>query len=295
MNISARDLMNRDLPEHVAELLAEHDVTPGLLCLEITESGFMEDPAHAQKVLDRLAELGVKLSIDDYGTGYSSLSYIMKLPVQELKIDQSFISRMATDEEISTIVRSTIDLGHNLGLQVVAEGVEDAAVWNMLRSLGCDDAQGYFMSRPLAAVARSRTGFAPNDGQFSGRRPTVRAAERGAAVREIELQLESSRRDAHRRETAPVQRARAQRVQRRDVRARGISLVPGQREARITVVEIAHQRVARRLGEDRCRADRRHLGVALDHRLEQAFESEAVGAGTAIAVDEHLLRRHGEA
>jgi diguanylate cyclase (GGDEF)-like protein len=153
VNISARDLMNRDLPEHVAELLAEHDVTPGLLCLEITESGFMEDPAHAQKVLDRLAELGVKLSIDDYGTGYSSLSYIMKLPVQELKIDQSFISRMATDTEISTIVRSTIDLGHNLGLQVVAEGVEDVAVWNMLRSLGCDDAQGFFMSRPLEPAA----------------------------------------------------------------------------------------------------------------------------------------------
>ncbi len=153
VNISARDLMNRELPEHVAELLAEYDVTPGLLCLEITESGFMEDPAHAQKVLDRLAELGVKLSIDDYGTGYSSLSYVMKLPVQELKIDRSFISRMATDEEISTIVRSTIDLGHNLGLQVVAEGVEDAVSWEMLRSLGCDDAQGYYMSKPLDAPA----------------------------------------------------------------------------------------------------------------------------------------------
>ncbi|MBC8027392.1 MAG: EAL domain-containing protein [Steroidobacteraceae bacterium] len=153
VNISARDLMNRELPDLVAEVLAEHDVTPGLLCLEITESGFMEDPAHAQKVLDRLAELGVKLSIDDYGTGYSSLSYIMKLPVQELKIDQSFISRMATNPEISTIVRSTIDLGHNLGLQVVAEGVEDVAVWNMLRSLGCDDAQGFFMSKPLDARA----------------------------------------------------------------------------------------------------------------------------------------------
>jgi diguanylate cyclase (GGDEF)-like protein len=149
VNISARDLMNRELPEYVAELLAEHDVTPGMLCLEITESGFMDDPAHAQVVLDRLAELGVKLSIDDYGTGYSSLSYIMKLPVQELKIDKSFISRMAHDAEISTIVRSTIDLGHNLGLRVVAEGVEDLAVWNMLRALGCDDAQGYFMSWPL--------------------------------------------------------------------------------------------------------------------------------------------------
>jgi diguanylate cyclase (GGDEF)-like protein len=149
VNISARDLMNRDLPEQLSALLAEHNVPPGLLCLEITESGFMEDPAHAQRVLDRIADLGVKLSIDDYGTGYSSLSYIMRLPVQELKIDRSFISRMASDPEIATIVRSTIDLGHNLNLKVVAEGVEDVAAWNMLRVLGCDDAQGYFMSKPL--------------------------------------------------------------------------------------------------------------------------------------------------
>jgi diguanylate cyclase (GGDEF)-like protein len=172
VNISARDLMNRDLPEHVAELLAEYDVTPGLLCLEITESGFMEDPGHAQKVLDRLDELGVKLSIDDYGTGYSSLSYIMKLPVQELKIDQSFISRMANDEEISTIVRSTIDLGHNLGLQVVAEGVEDVAVWNMLRALGCDDAQGYYMSKPLNPRALA-SWIRGNEGKFPSPGPTT--------------------------------------------------------------------------------------------------------------------------
>jgi EAL domain-containing protein (putative c-di-GMP-specific phosphodiesterase class I) len=104
-------------------------------------------------VLDRLAELGVRLSIDDYGTGHSSLSYIMRLPVHELKIDRSFISRMGVDEELSTIVRSTIDLGHNLGLKVVAEGVEDLPVWNMLRALGCDDAQGFYMSQPLAADA----------------------------------------------------------------------------------------------------------------------------------------------
>jgi diguanylate cyclase (GGDEF)-like protein len=181
VNISARDLMNRELPEHVAALLAEHEVTPGLLCLEITESGFMEDPAHAQKVLDRLAELGVKLSIDDYGTGYSSLSYIMKLPVQELKIDQSFISRMATDEEISTIVRSTIDLGHNLGLQVVAEGVEDVAVWIMLRRLGCDDAQGYFMSRPLEPRALA-SWIRGNAGTLPGLTATADAADAAASV-----------------------------------------------------------------------------------------------------------------
>ena len=170
VNISARDLMNRDLPTEVSSLLAEHSVPPALLCLEITESGFMEDPVNAQKVLDRLAELGVRLSIDDYGTGYSSLSYIMRLPVQELKIDRSFISRMAVDEEISTIVRSTIDLGHNLGLKVVAEGVEDLPVWNMLRSLGCDDAQGFFMSKPLAPEALAQW-IRANDGTFLGPAP----------------------------------------------------------------------------------------------------------------------------
>lgn len=175
VNISARDLMNRELPEQVSALLAEHGVPAALLCLEITESGFMEDPAHAQKVLDRLFDLGVKLSIDDYGTGYSSLSYIMRLPVQELKIDRSFISRMASDEEISTIVRSTIDLGHNLGLKVVAEGVEDQSAWNLLRALGCDDAQGYFMSKPLSPellVAWIRA----NDASFAADAPTSRAA-----------------------------------------------------------------------------------------------------------------------
>ena len=153
VNISARDLMNRELPDQIAALLAAHDVPAVLLCLEITESGFMEDPAHAQKVLDRLAALGLRLAIDDYGTGYSSLSYIMKLPVQELKIDRSFISRMIGNPDSSTIVRSTIELGHSLGMKVVAEGVEDLEGWNLLRHLGCDDAQGYYMSPPLPAAA----------------------------------------------------------------------------------------------------------------------------------------------
>lgn len=166
VNISARDLMNRELPDQVAALLAEHGVPARLLCLEITESGFMEDPVHAQKVVDRLAALDVQLSIDDYGTGYSSLSYIMRLPVQELKIDRSFIARMADDEEISTIVRSTIELGHSLGMKVVAEGVEDVAVWTMLRNLGCDDAQGFFMSRPLAARALA-SWMRANQGNFA--------------------------------------------------------------------------------------------------------------------------------
>ncbi len=181
VNISARDLMNRDLPGEVSALLSEFQVPAASLCLEITESGFMEDPGHAQKVLDRLFELGVKLSIDDYGTGYSSLSYIMRLPVQELKIDRSFISRMATDEEISTIVRSTIDLGHNLGLKVVAEGVEDLSVWNALRKLGCDDAQGFFMSKPLDARTLAYW-IRANNGKFtSGEAATFDASDEASA------------------------------------------------------------------------------------------------------------------
>jgi EAL domain-containing protein (putative c-di-GMP-specific phosphodiesterase class I) len=156
VNISARDLMNRDLPDAISALLTEHSVPPDMLCLEITESGFMEDPAHAQKLLERLAGIGLKLSIDDYGTGYSSLSYIMQLPVTELKIDRSFVSHMSDHPDLKTIVRSTIELGHSLGLKVVAEGVEDGKGFALLRELGCDDAQGYFMSPPLPADAFRR-------------------------------------------------------------------------------------------------------------------------------------------
>jgi diguanylate cyclase (GGDEF)-like protein len=156
VNISARDLMNRDLPEAISALLSEHSVPASMVCLEITESGFMEDPEHARKVLERLASIGLQLSIDDYGTGYSSLSYIMQLPVTELKIDRSFVSHMIDDRDLTTIVRSTIELGHGLGLKVVAEGVEDGQGFALLRELGCDGAQGYFMSPPLPAEAFRR-------------------------------------------------------------------------------------------------------------------------------------------
>jgi diguanylate cyclase (GGDEF)-like protein len=156
VNISARDLMNRDLPEAISALLSEHSVPASMVCLEITESGFMEDPEHARKVLERLASIGLQLSIDDYGTGYSSLSYIMQLPVTELKIDRSFVSHMIDDRDLTTIVRSTIELGHSLGLKVVAEGVEDGQGFALLRELGCDGAQGYFMSPPLPAEAFRR-------------------------------------------------------------------------------------------------------------------------------------------
>lgn len=151
VNISARDLMNRDLPDVIGALLTEHAVPAAMLCLEITESGFMEDPDHARKVLERLAASGLQLSIDDYGTGYSSLSYLMQMPVNELKIDRSFVSHMGEDGDLATIVRSTIELGHSLGLKVVAEGVEDSQGFAQLRALGCDSAQGYYMSPPLPA------------------------------------------------------------------------------------------------------------------------------------------------
>jgi predicted signal transduction protein with EAL and GGDEF domain len=149
VNISARDLLDPDLPGLVADSLKQHGVAADRICLEITESGFMEDTTQALQVLTQFAALGVCLSIDDYGTGYSSLSYIRKLPIQELKIDQSFVKNMVKDRDDATIVRSTIELGHNMGLKVVAEGVEDQFVWDLLRELGCDHAQGYFMSRPL--------------------------------------------------------------------------------------------------------------------------------------------------
>jgi len=153
VNLSARDLMTRELPELISGLLAEHQVPAEMICLEITESGFMEDPAHAQRVLDRLSAIGLRLSIDDYGTGYSSLSYIMKLPVNELKIDRAFVSNMSEDADMMTIVRSTIELGHNLGLKVVAEGIEDSRSYALLRGLGCDYGQGYYISPPMAAEA----------------------------------------------------------------------------------------------------------------------------------------------
>jgi len=151
VNISSRDLLDLGLPDMVSGELQKHDLAPQFLGIEITESGFMEDPAQALEILKRLDELGVKLSIDDYGTGYSSLSYLKKLPVHELKIDMSFVKNMSTDKNDATIVKSTIDLGHNMGLKVVAEGVESLEILQLLGGLGCDLAQGFFMSKPLPA------------------------------------------------------------------------------------------------------------------------------------------------
>ena len=149
VNLSTRDLLDLDLPTKFAAVLASHDVPAAAFCLEITESAIMDDPQRALVTLDALSAMGFKLSIDDFGIGYSSLAYLKRLPVDELKIDQSFVRNMATDRDDAMIVRSTIDLAHNLGIRVVAEGVETAEAWNMLRDLRCDQAQGYHMGRPM--------------------------------------------------------------------------------------------------------------------------------------------------
>ena len=149
VNLSTRDLMDPDLALKFDALLIKHLVPASAFCLEITESAIMDDPQRALATLDALHEMGFKLSIDDFGTGYSSLAYLKRLPVDELKIDQSFVRGMQGDRDDATIVRSTIDLAHNLGILVVAEGVENAEVWTMLRDLRCDQAQGFHMGRPM--------------------------------------------------------------------------------------------------------------------------------------------------
>lgn len=151
VNLSTRDLMDTELPQRLQEILARHRVTPQRFCLEITESAIMDEPQRALEILQALSAMGFKLSIDDFGTGYSSLAYLKRLPVDELKIDKSFVMGMARDADDAKIVRSTIDLAHNLGLSVVAEGVENAQVYELLRELGCDEGQGYHMARPMPA------------------------------------------------------------------------------------------------------------------------------------------------
>ncbi|MFW9615264.1 putative bifunctional diguanylate cyclase/phosphodiesterase [Aquabacterium sp.] len=152
INLSTRDLLDLDFPQKLSAIMARHGVQAEAFCLEITESAIMDDPQRAENTLNRLAELGFKLSIDDFGTGYSSLAYLKRLPVSELKIDKSFVMGMADDDSDAKIVRSTIDLAHNLGLSVVAEGVETEAILQRLRDWRCDEAQGYLVSKPMPAA-----------------------------------------------------------------------------------------------------------------------------------------------
>lgn len=149
VNLSTRDLNNMELPEQIAHLLTSHGLDSKALKLEITEGSLMQDPERAELVVKKLAAMGLHLAIDDFGTGYSSLAYLRQLPVQELKIDRSFVMFMDKNSGDASIVKSTIDLAHNLGLIVVAEGIENEFVLNQLARLGCNEGQGYFIGKPM--------------------------------------------------------------------------------------------------------------------------------------------------
>ena len=151
INLSTHDLFDSKLPARVLTQLEFNRVQPSELTLEITESSLLVDAPRTRATIDDLHDAGFRLAIDDFGTGYSSLSYLRRLPVQELKIDQSFVSGMLLDPQDEVIVRSTIDLGHNLQLSVVAEGVEDGATLEALAAMGCDVAQGFWIAQPLSA------------------------------------------------------------------------------------------------------------------------------------------------
>jgi len=164
VNLSASSLVDADLPQLVASMLAARGAPPDALQLEVTEEFLMADRDRARAILSRLRHSGVQISVDDFGTGYSSLSYLRDLPIDELKLDRSFVFPMADDARAAALVASTIDLAHSLGLRMVAEGVETQVAYSELAALGCDQAQGYYMSRPVPA--------AELDHWLTNRRPT---------------------------------------------------------------------------------------------------------------------------
>jgi len=149
VNLSMGTVHDPQLPDTVAWLLRRYGIAASRLTLEITESVLMADLPRAIEVLTRLAKLGLHISIDDFGTGYSSLGYLSQLPIHEIKIDKSFVTNMVLNDHDASILSFTIGLGHSLGLRVVAEGVEQPETWELLAALGCDSAQGYYLSRPL--------------------------------------------------------------------------------------------------------------------------------------------------
>jgi diguanylate cyclase (GGDEF)-like protein len=186
INLSARALLDRRLPEEIELLLRKWCLGPESLKLEITESSLMADPAMALLVSGELSAQGIALAIDDFGTGYSSLAYLKQLPVREIKIDKSFVTNMTTSRSDAVIVRSTVDLGHNLGLDVVAEGVEDERSLAELRALGCNLAQGYYLSPPVPPDQLVRWIASRNDAPTVTHRPIplhAVAADRGDALR----------------------------------------------------------------------------------------------------------------
>jgi diguanylate cyclase (GGDEF)-like protein len=150
VNLSSQLLLDLKLPREIGRMLSRVGAADGTLEVEITESAIMSDPRRAQRVLERMREMGVRIAIDDFGTGYSSLVSLKQLPVDAIKVDKSFVLNMENDPNDAAIVRSTVALGHNLDLEVVAEGIESQAVWDQLAAMGADIAQGYYLSKPLA-------------------------------------------------------------------------------------------------------------------------------------------------
>lgn len=153
VNISADNITSLSLPEQLTQILKNHHLDPGMLTFEVTESVLMDELVTSLDILTRLRMKGFGLSIDDFGTGYSSLLQLHRIPFSELKVDQSFIMSMDRDEEAFTIVKTCILLGHELEMEVVAEGVENETIWNMLKDLGCDIVQGYYIAKPMNADA----------------------------------------------------------------------------------------------------------------------------------------------
>ena len=152
VNLGAPNLLDLGLPGDVQEVLDKHGVDPSMLQLEITETIVAADPVRVIEIMNKLGELGISLSLDDFGTGSSSLAYLRELPVQELKIDKSFILGMDEDLEAAMIVRTIVELAHNLGLKAVGEGIETDEAYRLLAESGCDYGQGFLMSRPVPAA-----------------------------------------------------------------------------------------------------------------------------------------------
>jgi EAL domain-containing protein (putative c-di-GMP-specific phosphodiesterase class I) len=174
VNLSARHLSDLALPRQVAEALARHDVEPGCLVLEVTETGILSDPARVDVVIAALRGQGVGIAVDDYGTGHASLGYLKRLEIDELKVDRSFVSDMRQNHQDFVIVRSTVALARDLGLRVVAEGIEDEETARSLAELGCDVGQGYHLGRPTSAAQIVRRLTDERDTAAAARRPTGR-------------------------------------------------------------------------------------------------------------------------
>lgn len=182
VNLAPESLLDLRFPDDVADLLAHTRGAAAMLQLEITETTLLVDPDRLLRVVTRLGESGFKFALDDYGTGYSSLAHLSLLPIDELKIDRTFVSNLVVDDKNAVIVRSTIEMAHQLGFDVVAEGVEDLATWQQLLRFGCDAAQGFYLSPPVPAttleawIDRRQRGLPPRAVRAGPAQTTFRGA-----------------------------------------------------------------------------------------------------------------------